>query len=463
MLIRQEYKAMNHKDLKPSDIPEVRSFMEIIVSRNPGEPEFIQAVQEVAEVLIPFLRDHEDFRKAKILESICEPERTFAFRVPWIRDDGEYMINRGYRIQMNSATGPYKGGLRFHPSVNFSVLKFLAFEQVFKNSLTSMNLGAAKGGADFDPKNKSDREIMGFCQSFITALFPQIGPEMDIPAGDIGVGSREIGYMFGQYKRLQRRFNGVITGKGSSFGGSMMRAEATGYGNVYFAEEMLEYRGDTLKGKKCLVSGSGNVSLYTVEKLLENKARVISLSDSGGTASIPEGITDEMLECVKDLKFRKRGRVHEFAGEYGLEYREGEKPWSIPCDAAFPCATENEITGEDAGILLKNGCRVVSEGANMPCTAEAARLFREKEIMYGIGKAANAGGVTVSGLEMTQNVIGYNWNREVIDERLCENMKRIHEQCRKYGEENGRIDYVKGANIAGFIHVARAMLAQGHV
>jgi glutamate dehydrogenase (NADP+) len=454
---------MSHNNVNSSENPEVRSFMETIFNRNPNEMEFIQAVQEVAEVLIPFLADHEDFRKAKILESICEPERTFAFRVPWFRDNGEYMINRGYRIQMNSATGPYKGGLRFHPSVSFSILKFLAFEQVFKNSLTAMNLGAAKGGSDFDPKNKSDREIMGFCQSFITALFPQIGPEMDIPAGDIGVGSREIGYMFGQYKRLQRRFNGVITGKGASYGGSLMRLEATGYGSVYFAEEMLEYRGDSLKGKKCILSGSGNVSLFAAEKLMENNARVISLSDSNGTVHIPEGLTEEMLDFVMDLKFNKRGRIHEFAEEYGLEYWEGEKPWSIPCDAAFPCATENEISGKDAETLLNNGCKLISEGANMPCTPEASRLFREKEIMYGVGKAANAGGVTVSGLEMTQNVIGYNWTREEVDQRLCDNMKKIHEQCRKYGEENGRIDYAKGANIAGFVLVATAMLAQGHV
>ncbi|MBR9999936.1 MAG: NADP-specific glutamate dehydrogenase [Cyclobacteriaceae bacterium] len=450
-------------DVESSENPEVRSFMELIYNRNPNELEFIQAVQEVAEVVIPFLEDHREYKQAKILESICEPERVFSFRIPWIRDSGEYMINRGYRIQMNSATGPYKGGLRFHPSLNYSVLKFLAFEQVFKNSLTNMNLGAAKGGSDFDPKNKSDREIMGFCQSFITALFPMIGPEMDIPAGDIGVGPREIGFMFGQYKRLLRRFNGVITGKGSSYGGSLMRPEATGYGNVYFAKEMLDYHDETLKGKKCLISGSGNVSLYTAEKLLENDAKVVSLSDSDGTVHIPDGLTGEMLEFVKDLKFNRRGRIHEFAEKFDLEHKDEEKPWGIPCDAAFPCATQNEITGNDAEILLNNGCRLISEGANMPCTSEASRLFREKGILYGIGKAANAGGVTVSGLEMTQNAIGYTWTKEAVDKLLRENMKKIHQQCCKYGEVNGKVDYIKGANIAGFVQVARAMLAQGHV
>ncbi len=448
---------------KRSENSGMRSFLERIIQRNPNEKEFIQAVREVAGVLIPFINDHEKYREAKVLERICEPERVLSFRVPWFRDNGEYMINRGYRIQMNSAIGPYKGGLRFHPSVNYSILKFLAFEQTFKNSLTTLNLGAAKGGSDFDPKNKSDREIMGFCQSFITALFSQIGPEMDIPAGDIGVGSREIGYLFGQYKRLQRRFNGVITGKGASYGGSLMRPESTGYGTVYFAEEMMNHRGESLKGKRCVLSGSGNVSLYAAEKLHEIGAVVVSLSDSDGTVYMKHGLTHEMLDYVKDLKFGRRGRLYEFAEAFNGEYRENEKPWSIKCDAAFPCATQNEIEAKDADLLIKNGCRLVCEGANMPCTSEASSLFRSSDLIYGVGKAANAGGVTVSGLEMAQNATGYHWTKDEVDKRLHEVMKSIHQQCRIYGEDKDKIDYLKGANIAGFVRVAEAMLAQGHV
>lgn len=442
---------------------EVSSFMRLIEKRNPDEPEFLQAVREVADILVPFIEDHRAYKKAKILECICEPERVMSFRVPWITDNGEYMVNRGYRIQMNSACGPYKGGLRFHPSVNLSILKFLAFEQVFKNSLTTINLGAAKGGSDFNPKGKSEREIMGFCQSFITGFYAQIGPEVDIPAGDIGVGAREIGYMFGEYKRLRHRFNGVLTGKGASFGGSFMRPEATGYGAVYFAEEMLNHQGESLQGKKCVLSGSGNVSLYAAEKLLEFKAKILSLSDSDGMVYIPEGLNRDMLRAAMELKFSRRGRISELADKYNLEYHEGEKPWPIECDAAFPCATQNEITGIDAEIILESGCRCVCEGANMPCTPEASGLFRDAGIAYGVGKAANAGGVTVSGLEMAQNAIGYAWTKEDVDNKLRHVMKNIHQQCLIYGESGETVDYMKGANIAGFIHVAEAMLAQGHV
>ena len=454
---------MSHTDVPESDNKDVKSFMKLINSRNSNEPEFLQAVKEVAEDVIPFIQENEEYSRVKILERICEPERVLSFRVPWIRDSGEYMINRGYRIQMNSAIGPYKGGLRFHPSVNYSILKFLGFEQVFKNSLTSLNLGAAKGGSDFDPKNKSDREIMGFCQSFITALYSQIGPEMDIPAGDIGVGSREIGYMFGQYKRLQRRFNGVLTGKGTSFGGSLMRPEATGYGAVYFAREMLQHLGDDLEGKSCLLSGSGNVSLFAAEKLLDVHAKVISLSDSNGTVYIKDGLTKEMLNDVMDLKFNQRKRISGFAEKYGLIYKKGESPWSIKAEVALPCATQNEIQGKDAENLVKNGCRLVAEGSNMPCTNDAVRIFRTAGILHGIGKAANAGGVTVSGLEMVQNELGYAWSKKEVDKRLKNIMNDIHRKCVNYGKTNGKIDYMKGANIAGFVHVANAMLAQGHV
>ena len=454
---------MGKYKVEVSKNPDVRVFMKEIRRRNPHEQEFQQAVQEVAEDLLPFIMEHEDYRKAKIFERICEPERVLSFRVPWVNDSGSYMVNRGYRIQMNSAIGPYKGGLRFHPSVNQSILKFLAFEQVFKNSLTTLNMGAGKGGSDFDPKGKTDNEVMSFCQSYMTALFTHIGPELDIPAGDIGVGSREIGYLFGQYKRVSRRFNSVLTGKGISYGGSMMRPEATGYGTVYFAEEMCNHRGDTLKGKRCVVSGSGNVSLYAAEKLLELEAKVISLSDSDGTVYIPSGLNWDMLEYVMDLKFSQRERISRFAERFNLEYRERERPWFIPCDAAFPCATQNELYGIDADILLKNGCKLISEGANMPSTPDSIKLFRDAGISFGAGKAANAGGVSVSGLEMAQNVIGYGWSKEEVDQRLRNIMKSIHRQCLLYGETGRFVDYLKGANIGGFVKVADAMLAQGHV
>jgi len=432
--------------------------------RNPGEPEFLQAVKEVLQSLGPVLEHRPEYVEANILERVVEPERQLVFRVPWVNDAGQVRVNRGFRIQFNSALGPYKGGLRFHPSVNAGILKFLAFEQIFKNSLTSLPMGGGKGGSDFDPKGKSDGEVMRFCQSFMTELARHIGPDTDVPAGDIGVGSREIGYLFGQYKRLRNEFTGVLTGKKLDWGGSLIRPEATGYGAVYFAMEMLATRDESLEGKRCTVSGSGNVAQFTVEKLLELGAVPVSFSDSGGTVHAPEGINREMLDFVMDLKNRRRGRIKEFAEKFGLEFRGDANPWSIPCDCAFPSATQNEIDEEDAAVLLRNGCKVVSEGANMPSTPDAVDAFLEAGILYGPGKAANAGGVATSGLEMAQNSMRICWGREEVDGRLREIMTNIHRNCRETSEEYGVPgNYVVGANIAGFVKVADAMLDHGVV
>ncbi len=444
--------------------PRVEQFMARIKAKNPSEPEFHQAVQEVSESLIPFIQEHPRYRYAKILERIAEPERVVMFRVPWMNDKGEVEINRGFRIEMNSAIGPYKGGLRFHPTVTLGVLKFLAFEQVFKNSLTTLPMGGGKGGSDFDPKGKSDNEVMRFCQSFMTELFRHIGPNTDIPAGDIGVGGREIGYLFGQYKRLRNEFTGVLTGKGIEWGGSLIRPEATGFGSVYFAEEMLKTRGESLKDKICAVSGSGNVAQFTVQKINEMGGKVVTMSDSMGFIYDPAGVTDDKLAWIKELKNIRRGRIHEYAEQFGVEYFEGERPWRVKCEAAFPSATENEIDENDAGTLIKNKCMVVSEGANMPSTPGAIEKFLAGRILYGPGKAANAGGVAVSGLEMTQNSMRLPWTREEVDNRLHTIMKSIHETCVRFGEEDdGYINYMKGANIGGFVKVADAMLAQGVV
>jgi glutamate dehydrogenase/leucine dehydrogenase len=441
----------------------VEQFMTTIRSKNPSQPEFHQAVQEVAESLIPFIEENPKYKHAKILERIAEPERIIIFRVPWINDKGDVEINRGFRIEMNSAIGPYKGGLRFHPTVNLSILKFLAFEQVFKNSLTTLPMGGGKGGSDFDPKGKSDNEVMHFCQSFMTELNRHIGPNTDIPAGDIGVGGREIGYLFGQYKRIKNEFTGVLTGKGLEWGGSVIRPEATGYGAVYFAQEMLATRGDTLEGKTCTVSGSGNVAQFTTQKATELGGKVVTLSDSTGFIYDPDGIDVEKLAWVMELKNIRRGRIREYADEFGCEFHEGKRPWSVPCDVAFPSATENEVNKDDAETLVKNGCRVISEGANMPSTPEAIEIYQKNRLLYGPGKAANAGGVAVSGLEMTQNSMRLPWSREEVDERLHTIMKNIHSTCVKFGTTGDYIDYVKGANIGGFVKVADAMLAQGVV
>jgi len=438
-------------------------FMAKVIEKNPGEAEFHQAVQEVVDSLESFLEKNPRYREAKVLERIVEPERVIMFRVPWLDDKGEIQINRGYRIEMNSAIGPYKGGLRFHPSVNLGILKFLAFEQVFKNSLTTLPMGGGKGGSDFDPKGKSDNEVMKFCQSFMTELERHIGPNTDVPAGDIGVGGREIGYLFGQYKRLRNEFTGVLTGKGLNWGGSLIRPEATGYGCVYFVEEMLKTRGQSLKGKVCAVSGSGNVAQYTVEKLLQLGAKVVTVSDSNGFIYDEGGIDQKELRCVMELKNVKRGRIKDCAKEFNCKYFENKKPWGIKCDIAFPSATQNEIDEDDAKILVKNGCIAVGEGANMPTTPEGVKVFKKAKILYAPGKAANAGGVATSGLEMTQNSIRLSWSREEVDKKLREIMIAIHEQCLKYGKEGDYIDYVKGANIAGFVKVADAMMEQGLV
>ncbi len=444
--------------------PRVEQFMAKVKAKNPAEPEFHQAVMEVAESLIPYIEEHPRYKYAKVLERIAEPERIIIFRVPWMNDKGEVEVNRGFRIEMNSAIGPYKGGLRFHPTVNLGILKFLAFEQVFKNSLTTLPMGGGKGGSDFDPKGKSDNEVMRFCQSFMTELFRHIGPNTDIPAGDIGVGGREIGFLFGQYKRLRNEFTGVLTGKGIQWGGSLIRPEATGYGSVYFAQEMLSNTGEELKGKVCVVSGSGNVAQFTTQKINELGGKVVTMSDSGGYIYDPSGIDDERLEYIMELKNIKRGRIYEYAEKYGVEYIEGQRPWSVKCDAAFPSATENEITAEDARKLISNGCKVISEGANMPSTPEAIEEYLSAKILYGPGKAANAGGVAVSGLEMTQNSMRLPWSREEVDNRLQTIMQNIHKTCVKYGsEDNGYVNYVKGSNIGGFVKVADAMMAQGVV
>ena len=442
----------------------IESVLEAVSKRNANEPEFLQAVHEVLDTLGPVIKKNKIYEEACILERIVEPERQIMFRVPWQDDKGNVQVNRGFRFEFNSALGPYKGGLRFHPTVNQSILKFLGFEQVFKNSLTTLPMGGGKGGSDFDPKGKSDSEVMRFCQSFMTELQRHIGADTDVPAGDIGVGGREIGFMFGQYKRLRNEYTGVLTGKALNWGGSLIRPEATGYGATYFAEEMLKTRGDDFKGKTVLVSGSGNVAQYTVEKVNELGGKVVSLSDSGGTVYDPDGITDEKLAYVMDLKNVKRGRISEYAKKYGCEYKKDEKPWSIPCDVAFPSATQNEIDGKDAKTLLDNGCFVISEGANMPSTPEAIDQYLEKKILYGPGKAANAGGVATSGLEMSQNSQRLSWTREEVDAKLNAIMVAIHKQCVEAAEEYGQPgNYVMGANIAGFVKVADSMLDQGLV
>jgi glutamate dehydrogenase/leucine dehydrogenase len=442
----------------------VERFMADVVARNPNEPEFHQAVREVLASVYPIVEARPHYRDARILERLVEPERVVIFRVPWIDDQGELQINRGFRVEMNSAIGPYKGGLRFHPTVTLGTLKFLAFEQVFKNSLTTLAMGGGKGGSDFDPKGKSDNEVMRFCQSFMTELYRHIGPDTDVPAGDIGVGAREIGYLFGQYKRIANRFNGVLTGKGLAYGGSLIRPEATGYGAVYFAEEMLATHGESVRTKTAAVSGSGNVAQYAVEKLIEYGAKPITLSDSSGTIVDEDGIDQEKLAWVMELKNVRRGRIQEYVDRFPkARYLPGERPWGVKCQLAFPCATQNELSGEEARTLVANGCICVSEGANMPSTPEAVEVFLEARILYGPGKAANAGGVAVSGLEMTQNFGVVRWPREEVDMRLRQIMKSIHENCVRYGKANGFVNYVQGANIAGFVKVADAMLAQGCV
>jgi glutamate dehydrogenase (NADP+) len=442
----------------------IQEVMEIVQKRNAGEAEFLQAVTEVLQSLKPVVERNRKYRETRVLHRVVEPERVIMFRVPWQDDKGMAQINRGFRIQFSSAIGPYKGGLRFHPSVCLSILKFLAFEQIFKNSLTTLPMGGGKGGSDFDPKGKSDNEVMRFCQSFMTELFRHVGADTDVPAGDIGVGGREVGFMFGQYKRLSNEFTGVLTGKGLNWGGSLIRPEATGYGAVYFAEEMLKTRGESFDGKVCTVSGSGNVAQYTVEKLNQLGAKVVSLSDSDGSIYDKAGIDGEKLAWVMELKNIKRGRIKEYAKQFKAEYIEGKRPWSIPCHCAFPSATQNEIDGKDAKALLKNGCYVVCEGANMPSTPEAVDLFVEKKILYGPGKAANAGGVATSGLEMSQNSMRLSWTRDEVDARLHDIMVRIHSACVNASTEYGmKGNYVAGANIAGFVKVADAMLEQGLV
>ena len=440
------------------------SFLREIEKRNSHEPEFMQAVKEVAEDLIPYIIKQDIYHGKNILMRMCEPERVLMFRVNWVDDNGEIRVNRGYRIEMNSAIGPYKGGLRFHPSVNLSILKFLAFEQVFKNSLTTLPMGGGKGGSDFDPKNKSDSEVMRFCQSFMTELFRHIGPNTDIPAGDIGVGGREIGYMFGQYKRLKNEFTGVLTGKGVSWGGSLIRPEATGYGTVYFAEDMLNYEGNSLKGKTVTISGAGNVAQYAAEKCLHLGAKVLTMSDSNGFIFDKDGINEDKLKHIMFLKNVKRSRISEYLKKYpNASYVKDKKPWSIKCDVALPCATQNELDHLDAKNLISNGCYCVAEGANMPCTIKAISEFKQNKILYAPGKASNAGGVAVSGLEMAQNSLRYSWSREEVDEKLKQIMINIHRSCLEFGKEKDYINYGKGANISSFIKVADAMLAQGVV
>ncbi|MEZ7887410.1 MAG: glutamate dehydrogenase (NADP+) [Saprospiraceae bacterium] len=443
---------------------QIDSFMNAVKATNAHETEFLQAVHEVAEAVIPFMEEHPQYKKAKILERMVEPERTLMFRVPWLDDSGEVQVNRGFRVEFNSAIGPYKGGLRFHPSVNLSILKFLGFEQVFKNSLTTLPLGGGKGGADFDPKGKSDNEVMKFCQSFMSELQRHIGPDTDVPAGDIGVGGREIGYMFGQYKRLRNEFTGVLTGKGRNWGGSRIRPEATGYGTVYFAQEMLKTKGDSFKGKTVAISGSGNVAQYAAEKCLQLGAKVVSMSDSKGYIYDANGIDENQLAYLMDLKNVKRGRISEYAKEFpAASFHEGERPWGLKCDIALPCATQNELNGDEAKILVSNGCICIAEGANMPSTPEAIEVFAEHKILFSPGKASNAGGVATSGLEMSQNSLRMSWSREEVDEKLHAIMISIHKACVKYGKEGDYVDYVKGANIAGFVKVADAMIDQGVV
>jgi glutamate dehydrogenase (NADP+) len=441
----------------------IKAFMDEVIARNGHEPEFIQAVQEVAETVIPYIAQNDIYYGKNILLRMVEPERLISFRVAWIDDEGEIHVNRGYRVQMNSAIGPYKGGLRFHPTVNASVLKFLAFEQVFKNSLTTLPMGGGKGGSDFDPKGKSDDEIMRFCHAFMTELCRHIGPNTDIPAGDIGVGAREIGFLFGMYKKIRNEFTGVLTGKGLSWGGSLIRPEATGYGTVYFADSMLKTKNETFKDKKVVISGSGNVAQYAAEKVLHLGGKVLTLSDSGGFIYDKDGIDEGKLAFVMDLKNNKRGRISEYVDKYpSAEFHKGETPWKVACDIALPCATQNELNGDDAATLIKNGCIAVAEGANMPSTPEAIHAFHDAKILFAPGKASNAGGVATSGLEMSQNSLRISWTRKEVDERLKGIMADIHDSCIEYGkEEDGYCNYVKGANIAGFVKVADAMLAQG--
>ena len=457
---------MKLKILKMSSYQkQIESFMKKLEIKDGHEPEFIQAVEEVAETVIPFIESNEKYKKTKILERIVEPERVIQFRVPWIDDSGQPQVNRGFRVEFNSAIGPYKGGLRFHPSVNLSILKFLGFEQIFKNSLTTLPMGGGKGGSDFNPKGKSDNEVMKFCQSFMTELSRHIGPNTDVPAGDIGVGSREIGYMFGQYKRLRNEFTGVLTGKGINWGGSLIRPEATGYGLVYFTEKMLSTKGNNLKDKIVSISGSGNVAQYACEKCIQLGAKVVTMSDSKGYIYDSEGINKEKLSWIMNLKNVKRGRIAEYIEKFtSASFYEGKKPWEVKVEVALPCATQNELGEEHANLLVQNGCIAVVEGANMPCSPEAIAVFANKKILFSPGKASNAGGVATSGLEMSQNSLRYNWKREEVDKKLNEIMLYIHEQCVKYGiQEDGYIDYVKGANIAGFVKVADAMLDQGIV
>ena len=443
---------------------EIDAFMEKVKAKNGHEPEFLQAVHEVAETVIPFMADKPQYQDHKILERIVEPERTLMFRVPWLDDEGNVQVNRGYRVEFNSAIGPYKGGLRFHPSVNLSILKFLGFEQIFKNSLTTLPMGGGKGGSDFNPKGKSDNEVMKFCQSFMTELQRHIGPDTDVPAGDIGVGGREIGYMFGQYKRLRNEFTGVLTGKGRNWGGSLIRPEATGYGTVYFTKEMLKTKGDSLNGKTVVISGSGNVAQYACEKATQLGAKVVTLSDSKGFIHDPSGIDADKLAWIMDLKNNRRGRIKEYADKFSdATFIEGQRPWGVKCDVAIPCATQNELNGEEAATLLSNGCIAVTEGANMPSTPEAIEAFHKAKILFSPGKASNAGGVATSGLEMSQNSLRLSWSREEVDEKLSGIMVSIHEACVAYGTEDGYVDYVKGANIAGFVKVADAMIDQGLV
>jgi glutamate dehydrogenase (NADP+) len=442
----------------------VDKFMQLVERRNSHQPDFYQAVYEVAQSIIPFVEEHPEYKKAAILERMIEAERIIIFRVPWVDDQGNFRVNRGYRVQMNSAIGPYKGGLRFHPDVSLDTLKFLAFEQVFKNSLTTLPMGGGKGGADFDPKGKSDNEVMKFCQSFMTELFHHIGSDTDVPAGDVGVGGREIGFLFGQYKRLRNEFTGVLTGKGYAFGGSLIRPEATGYGLLFFVEEMLKTKGQSVKNKKVVVSGSGNVAQYAIEKTIAMGGIPVTASDSDGFIYDKKGIDENKLAWLIELKNVRRGRIKEFAEHFGCKYYEGEKPWSIPCELALPCAIQNELTEDDASELIENGCILVAEGANMPCTPEAIAVFQKNGILYAPGKASNAGGVAVSGLEMSQNSIRLSWSKQEVENKLKEIMHSIHQQCIRYGKlKDGKIDYLRGANIGGFVRVADAMVAEGHV
>jgi glutamate dehydrogenase (NADP+) len=443
----------------------IKDFIAYVEKSNPNEPEFLQAVTEVAETVIPFIEKNELYQGKMLLERMVEPERTIIFRVPWTDNNGDIQVNRGYRVEFNSAIGPYKGGLRFHPSVNLSILKFLGFEQTFKNSLTTLPMGGGKGGSDFNPKGKTDNEVMRFCQSFMTELYRHIGPDTDVPAGDIGVGGREIGYMFGQYKRISNEFTGVLTGKGRSYGGSLIRPEATGYGNVYFAKNMLETQGESFKGKTVVISGSGNVAQYAAEKAMEFGGKVITMSDSGGYIYDSEGISAEKLAFIMELKNVKRGRISEYVDKYAsATYNEGKRPWGEKCDIALPCATQNELNAEEAKTLVDNGCMCVSEGANMPTTPDAIEVFTKAKILFAPGKASNAGGVATSGLEMSQNSLRLSWSAKEVDEKLHGIMNDIHAACVQYGKDgDGYVDYVKGANVAGFVKVADAMMAQGVV